>query len=173
MAHALTRLARLRAALAAATLALSGCSGLIASSDIVDADERREMAEAVTREDFEAVSGPPIETLPTTEGGSADLYAYVDGRGSWGRRDTREGLEDSTDGYALLTALSLGMLEPVMIPTAIAAIERATVQVEVVYDAQDRILAVCPLKYRGERDPRCVRKGVPILEASDSAPPSG
>ena len=124
---------------------LPGCSSAIMTIGVLDAAEQRALRASETRSEFEAVVGGPDASRTTSDGGAVVLYSYVDGEAPvWGRRGGS--FSDGRGLHTALTALSLGMLEPAMVPTAMAARSQATREIYVIYDADGRILAICPPK---------------------------
>jgi hypothetical protein len=133
---------------------LVSCSTYLITSGVLDEPDQKVMLSANTRQEFESVAGTPTKSKTTPKGNKVDLYEYVDGEagviGSEGRPMSGE-----RGGRAIATAITVGLFEILMVPTALSERSEAMRRIYVVYSLDDSILAICPNKYTDEQDTLC------------------
>lgn len=152
-------------------LALSGCSTFLISHGVLDAPEKKAMRVAKTRAEFEAIVGKPIGSRETAAGLRVELYRYVDGEaavvGLGGRPMSGE-----RTGRAFVTGLTMGIFEPLMVPTAMNERRKATREIYVIYARDDRILAICSLTMpnSGDQGHLCAAEPPPEADSKRDQP---
>jgi hypothetical protein len=123
--------------IAAACLAIGGCSTALITVGVLDRPEQEGMFSAVNRHGLEALAGKPIASRTNVDGKVVDLYSFVDGEA--GRRPMR----GNRAGFAFATLMTAGFFEPLMVPSALYERSLRTRTFYVVYAPDNRILAIC------------------------------
>ena len=148
-------------------LSITGCSTYLITHGVLDSAEQRAMRLAETRSEFETIVGEPIGTRKTAEGCQVNLYRYVDGEANVIGQSGRP-MSGERTGRAGVTALTVGVFEPLMVPVALHERAEATREIYVLYSRDGRILAICPPSraHPHQSDDRC--NSVPRPEADDA-----
>jgi hypothetical protein len=150
--------------IATACLATGGCSTALITTGVLDRPAQERMFSAVDRAGLEALAKKPIASKTTADGKNVDLYSYVDGEaGVIGRRGRP--MHGERVGRAVMTVLTSGYFEVLMVPVALLERSEATRKFYVVYAPDNRILAVCypnyPVDVPGREDSLCNSEPAP------------
>jgi len=128
--------------IAAACLAIGGCSTALITVGVLDKPEQEQMFSAMDRAGLEALAKKPIASRTSVDGKTVDLYSYLDGEaGVIGKR--RAPMHGARLGMAFSTLMLAGYGEVIAVPAALIARSRATREFYVVYAHDNRILAIC------------------------------
>jgi len=141
--HAYSRLLLI----AAAYLAIGGCSTAIMTVGVLDRPEQEGMFSAVDRVGLEAFAGKPIASRTNTDGKVVDLYSYVDGEAGVVGKSGRRPMSGERTARAILTLVSAGVFEIALVPAALHERSEATREFYVVYTPDNSILAICYPRY--------------------------
>jgi hypothetical protein len=124
---------------------LSGCSIYLEYVGWLDAPEQVEMYSSSTRSEFETISGEAIYSKPLPNVRIVRAYEYFDGEKcvntSYHECDKMSRDRAWATGTSVMTA---GVFEPIAYWRAIGERKEGKVQVFVIYDINDFILAICP-----------------------------
>jgi hypothetical protein len=132
--------------IATACLATEGCSTALITTGVLDRPAQERMFSAVDRSRLETLAKKPIASRTTADGKIVDLYSYVDGEaGVIGRRGRP--MHGERVGRAMMTVLTSGYFEVLMVPVALLERSDATRKFYVVYTSDNHILAICWPKY--------------------------
>ena len=129
--------------IAAACLAIGGCSTALITVGVLDKPEQEQMFSAMDRAGLEALAKKPIASRTSVDGKTVDLYSYLDGEA--GRRP----MHGERAGLAFATLMTAGFFEPLMVPLALHQRSLRTRTFYVVYAPDNRILAICYPGYAG------------------------
>jgi hypothetical protein len=124
---------------------LTGCSIYLEHAGWLDAPEQGTMYSAGNRVDFEKVAGDAILSKTLSNNRVLRMYEYFDGEKcvntSYHPCDKMS--EERGPGTAFSIMMG-GMVEPIAYMRATGEREEGKVQVFVIYDIDDLILAICP-----------------------------
>jgi hypothetical protein len=124
---------------------LTGCSIYLEHVGWLDAPEQSTMYSADNRADFEKVSGDAILTKSLSNNRVLRIYEYFDGETcvntSYHPCDKMSEVRGMSTAFSIMM---VGIIEPIAYMRATGEREEGRVQVFVIYDINDLVLAICP-----------------------------
>ena len=122
-----------------------GCSVYLEHVGWLDGPEQSQMYSASTRAKFEGISGEAIYEKSLTNGRMLRVYEYFDGEKCVNTSyHPCDKMSRDRWGGTILSVMTVGIFEPIAYMRAAGERDEGYVQVLVIYDIDDTVLAICP-----------------------------